>query len=318
MKYLIFGGTGSLGTVLTKRILQKGDNVSVFARGEERHRKLKSKYPDVQCILGDIRDYDAVWRAIKKNRPDRIIQASALKQVPICEEYPEEAVLTNINGALNLNKALMNYDRQQIQALSISTDKAAMPVNSYGMSKALQERIHLNGQKETKHIHNAVRYGNVLESTGSVIPVFKSLIKDGKNLKITHQDMTRFLLDLDTAVDLIFEAMTDMGGQKVFIPKIKSARIVDLADCMIEKYKSSVKKENSSIRPGEKIHEILFSQEETNRIQELNDKYVIHDINKTNYFNHVNEEYSSGNIKNLMSKEELNKFLEERGTYNEL
>jgi len=319
MNFLLFGGTGSLGNALIVRLLAKGYKVSVFARGEEKHHKVKMKFPNVNCIVGDIRDYDAVWSALKSTKPDVVINCAAMKQVPLCEDYPIEAVSTNINGTINLMKAVENYDKQRLQVLGISTDKVCLPVNSYGMSKALQERIHLRAQDKTRHVHNCVRYGNVLSSTGSVIPVFQDKINKNEDLMITDALMTRFFLSLEDAVDLIFAALTDVDGQKIFVPKVKSAYIKDLAKCLIDsRYDPSISDEfrvkikYSGIRPGEKIHEILISEAEISRTQILNDKFVIHDIKKSNAFTEVNKEYSSGHFENLMNVKELEKFLEEK------
>lgn len=168
--YLIFGGTGSLGTTLVKKLLALGHKVFVFSRDEAKHHKLKMSYPDVKCIMGDIRDFDAVERAINKVNPDVIINAAAIKQVPISEEFPFEAVQTNVLGSQNLVKALDHFWKKKVKVMSISTDKACKPVNAYGMTKALQERIHLSGQYTTGHTHNCVRYGNVLESTRICYP----------------------------------------------------------------------------------------------------------------------------------------------------
>jgi FlaA1/EpsC-like NDP-sugar epimerase len=328
-KILIFGGTGSLGTALVKRLLQESwcDKIWVFSRDEAKHHKLKLKFPqirdgsdEVNCYLGDIRDYNAVEAAIRKINPTIIINAAALKQVPICEDYPFEAVQTNILGTQNLIKALASYDKHQIKVLSISTDKAAKPVNSYGMTKALQERIHLRAQDSSIHIYNAVRYGNVLESTGSVIPVFQEKIRKNENIFVTHPDMTRFLLSLDEAVDLIFTALKDESGGKIYIPKVKSAKIQDLADLMVDfAYDPSIGPEFrvkvliSKIRPGEKLHEILISEEETGRVQDLETKFVIHDIKTSAEFMWLKQEYSSNDKESLMNKEELLTFLETHG-----
>ena len=320
MNFLLFGGTGSLGNAIIEKLLKAQHNIYVFARGEEKHHKVKMKFPDVNCIVGDMRDYDAVWSALKFTRPDIVINCAAMKQVPLCEDYPEEAVLTNINGTVNLMKAVQNYERQQLHVLGISTDKVCMPVNCYGMTKALQERIHLRAQDKTKHIHNAVRYGNVLSSTGSVIPVFQQRILNNQNLFVTHPEMTRFFLSLEDAVDLIFSALSDRSGQKIFVPKVKSAYIKDLAKCLIDYAydpsigeASRVQIQYSEVRPGEKIHESMISTDELWRTESYVSRYVIHDIKKPNNFKNLQKEYSSGDPENLMSYEELVKFLQLKG-----
>lgn len=319
--YLIFGGTGSLGTTLVDRLLSESKEVWVFSRDEAKHHKLKIKFPKVNIIMGDIRDYQSVFNAIRRVKPDIVINAAAIKQVPAAEDFIWEAVQTNINGAFNLANALESFTEKRIKALSISTDKVAKPVNSYGMTKALQERIHLRAQDNTIHIHNCVRYGNVLESTGSVIPVFKSQAYNYDNLKVTHPEMTRFLLSLDEAVDLIFEALEDDTGRKIFIPKIKSAKIKDLAEIIIEEVQlandqdhvsQDMKIEYTGIRPGEKIHEILISEEEISRTADWRKYYIIFDIKTKADFEYLKEEYSSGSNLSLMSKLELKEFLKGR------
>jgi len=315
IKYLIFGGTGSLGKTLVKRLIGHYNEVYVFARGEEKHHKIKLAFPKVNCIIGDVRDYDAVEKAIFTIEPDVIINCAAMKQVPLAEDWPEEAVLTNVQGAINVAKAANKFTKKAMRVLSISTDKVVKPVNSYGMTKALQERIHLRAQNSSKkHIFNCVRYGNVLESTGSVIPVFKDRLKAKLNLQVTHKDMTRFLLSLDEAVDLIEEALEDFEGQKIFVPFVKSAKIDDLAKAMINEYASDNEVEYTSIRPGEKLHELLISEEELGRTYYNDYKkiFIIFDIKSNFKSKQLGKEYSSGDPEYIMSPEELRLFLIEK------
>jgi len=313
---LIFGGTGFLGKSLAKRFLLEGHDVCVFSRSEDKHRQIRAELPGIKTILGDVRDYHAILAAIKGFYPDIIIAAQALKQIHLCEEMPFEAVQTNILGTENLCKAVKQYedsyfhlDKNGIKFLYISTDKSAAPSTLYGMTKGVAERLHLSWKQKGIY-NNCCRYGNVLGSTGSIIPVYKELLKQGKELPITNYEMTRFLLTIDDAINLIVESLTDMGSNKIFIPKAKSARILDLAEIMIEKY---VIKETalyeSGIRPLEKLHEVFFSTEELSRIQKLENKFVIHDINSNNWKD-VKKEYSSGDKENLMDKKELKEFLE--------
>lgn len=317
-QYLIFGGTGSLGTTLVRRLLEQKKNVAVFSRDEAKHHKLQQQYPSVWSLLGDIRDYDAVVRAIHHTKPTHIINAAALKQVPICEEHPYEAVMTNIVGSQNLVRAVEELYPlpseygigPMLKVLSISTDKACKPVNSYGMTKALQERIHLNSNACA--VFNCVRYGNVLESTGSVIPVFKSLIEQEKDLTVTDVKMTRFFLSLDQAVDLIFKALSDSCGKKVYIPIVPSAKILDLAEVMSEGTNSDVVL--GKIRPGEKIDEILVSEEEACRTQRLDDDtYIIRHFYGFLPSGEVGikSEYSSKD--DLMTEDQLRQFLKDKG-----
>lgn len=319
MKYLIFGGTGSLGTVLAKRLLEEGQDVFVFARGEEKHFNIKLKFPKINNIIGDIRDYDKVFSTIKKISPDVIIHASAMKHITLCEEFPEEAVKTNIGGTKNLVKALEKIPStdKRIRCLSISTDKATSPENLYGMTKAVQERLFIKAQERTGHIHNVCRYGNVLESSGSVIPLFKQKIRNNESINVTHEDMTRFFMSLDEAVDLIFSSLEDTEGMKIFIPLVKSAKILDLAHVLSDALGS--KRAIGSFtgtRPGEKMHELLISDAETHRSQIIRKKsiVVLQDIfSKNQIKDQLFKAYSSGDPDNLMSYFELKKFLQEKG-----
>jgi len=308
---LIFGGTGSLGQTLVKRLKHIVAEVYVFSRDEAKHHYIKLEHPEVHNILGDIRDYDAVVSAIQACSPHIIINAAALKQVPICEFYPFEAVRTNTIGSRNLVKAVENCCPDGgVKVLSISTDKACKPVNVYGMTKALQERIHLNGKNG---VYNCVRYGNVLESTGSVIPVYKKMLEEGKNpLCVTHAEMTRFFLSLDQSVDLILTALKDNGGGKIFIPKVKSAKIFNLAHIMAAAAgKPDYPIKITGIRPGEKLDEILVSEEEMFRTEDVGDCYIINDIKAPMELSDITSEYSSAT--DLMTYDELSAFLVQHG-----
>jgi UDP-glucose 4-epimerase len=238
-----------------------------------------------------------------------------MKQVPLCEENPHEAILTNIIGSENVAKVSAEYSRiyptRRIKILSISTDKSCKPVNLYGMTKAIQERIHLKGNNGKSNIHNCVRYGNVLESTGSVIPIFKERINSDLNLNVTHNQMTRFLLSLAEAVDLIFKALNDEDGGKIFIPKIKSAKIYDVAEMLIKVSGKKLQIVETGIRPGEKIHEILISEEELTRTEDSGDVYIVHDIFSTKSFtSSPQKEYSSED--DLLDLGEIEEFLRKK------
>ncbi len=310
-RVLILGGTGSLGRILVKRLKHQVASLHLFSRDEAKHHYVRLEHPEVHNIVGDIRDYDAIVSAIRECSPQIIINAAALKQVPICEFYPFEAVRTNTIGTKNLVKAVENcYPTGEVKILSISTDKACKPVNAYGMTKALQERIHLNGKNGT---YNCVRYGNVLESTGSVIPLYRSILNEGtKPLCVTHAKMTRFFLSLNQSVDLILTALNDDLGGKIFIPKIKSAKIFNLAHIMAHAAgKPDYPIKITGIRPGEKLDEILVSEEEMFRTEDGGDHYVINDIKSPMELDDITTEYSSA--RDLMSYDELETFLRERG-----
>jgi FlaA1/EpsC-like NDP-sugar epimerase len=308
---LIFGGTGSLGKALLKHLLHDY-TIYVFSRDEAKHVVIKSMYPGVKSIIGDIRDKEAVFNAIIKVSPDVIINASALKNVPEVEEVPMEGIKTSLIGTENLNNAVKLYSLHRnspVKILTISTDKACKPVNAYGMAKALQERLHIrcNGGGL---ICNAVRYGNVLESRGSLIPLIKQRFKDNKKVFITHTSMTRFFLTLDSSVDLIKRALEDDEGGKIFVPVVKSAKIKDIMEVFCTFYnKDSSFVERSKIRPGEKLDEILVSTEEVSRTERKDDVFIIHDIFEDRIFSDIEEELSSGSKDTLLSIDEIREFL---------
>ena len=218
--------------------------------------------------IGDVRDYDAVAQVVTD--ADIVIHAAALKQVPTCEYFPQEAVRTNIDGAANVVRAIRQHGRSVTKAVAVSTDKACKPVNVMGMTKAIQERIFIEanlGCARTAFL--AVRYGNVVASRGSVVPLFKSQIRAGGPVTITTPEMTRFLISLDDAVSTIFAALADGGPGETYVPRIPSARMIDLAKVMIGD--RPIELREVGIRPGEKVHEILISEEEMHRTVERGD-----------------------------------------------
>jgi UDP-glucose 4-epimerase len=330
---LITGGTGSLGRNLVKRImtgcLGKPNKIIIFSRDEAKHHQMKIDWKNIKYAthevfyhnfeeildfrIGDVREYRSVLNAVKNS--DIVIHAAALKQVPICEYFPFESVKTNVIGAQNIAEAVKECNGKVESVIAISTDKACKPINTYGMCKSIQERIILTANldcEKTKFM--CVRYGNVIASTGSVIPLFKQQIKNGGPITITTKDMTRFFLNLDQAVDTIFEALKSGKRGEIYVPIVPSARVIDLAEMMIGD--RNIKIEFIGIRPGEKVHEILISEEEINRTIERGKYYVIHSILpelcESKAINPVlNKEYSSAD--RLMTGVELNNVLEEQG-----
>ncbi|MFM9120630.1 MAG: polysaccharide biosynthesis protein, partial [Acidimicrobiaceae bacterium] len=281
-RLLITGGTGSLGKVLTRRILsgQIGtpQSVVVFSRDEAKQHEMRMDYLNrrsvteevmyhnferkLQFKIGDVRDFHSVAQAL--TNIDIVFNAAALKQVPACEYFPYEAVRTNIEGAENIVRAIKELRLDVETVVAISTDKACKPTNVMGMTKAIQERIFLTANidcPKTRFV--AVRYGNVLASRGSVVPLFLDQIDAGGPITITEQNMTRFLLTLDQAVDTVFEAMQFAEAGETYIPKIKAARIVDVISALVGNKKIEIKE--TGVRPGEKLHEVLVSQEESLR-----------------------------------------------------
>jgi len=281
-RILVTGGTGSLGQALIKRLLsgKNGlpESVTVFSRDEAKQHYMRldfaqqSKATDeiifensknrLRFRIGDVRDYHSLADALRNS--DIVFSAAALKQVPSCEYAPWEAVRTNIEGAENLVRAVSELRLPIETVVGISTDKACKPVNVMGMTKAIQERVYIQGNlraENTRFI--AARYGNVLASRGSVVPLFIDQIERGGPVTITAAEMTRFLLTLDDAVDTIFSAVEAALPGETYIPRCSSARMVDLADVLIDGRDIGV--EFSGIRPGEKVHESLLSAEESAR-----------------------------------------------------
>jgi len=294
-RVLITGGTGSLGKVLTRRILsgQLGtpQSVIVFSRDEAKQHEMRMEYLNrrsvteevmyhnfertLQFKIGDVRDFHSIAQAL--TNVDIVFNAAALKQVPACEYFPYEAVRTNIEGAENIVRAIKEL-RPNIQTVvAISTDKACKPTNVMGMTKAIQERIFLTANidcPKTRFV--AVRYGNVLASRGSVVPLFLDQIEAGGPITLTDKKMTRFLLTLDQAVDTVFEALQFAEAGETYIPKIKAALIVDVINALVGKKKLPITE--TGVRPGEKLHEVLISQEESLRTISRGDYFAIKSI----------------------------------------
>ena len=294
-RVLITGGTGSLGKVLVRRILsgQLGSPKSlvVFSRDEAKQHDLRMDYLNhrsatdevmyhnfertLQFKIGDVRDFHSVAQALTST--DILFNAAALKQVPACEYFPFEAVKTNIEGAENIVRAIIELKLPVQSVVAISTDKACKPTNVMGMTKAIQERIFLAANiscPQTRFI--AVRYGNVLASRGSVVPLFIDQIAAGGPITLTDKNMTRFLLTLDQAVDTVFEALQFAAAGETYIPKIKAALIQDVVAALIGSKK--IKIVESGIRPGEKMHEIMISEEESLRTISRGDYFAIKSV----------------------------------------
>lgn len=290
-RVLITGGTGSLGQTLVRRILRGElglpEKVIVFSRCEAKQYAMKSNWKHayratediyydnfdqlLEFWIGDVRDADTVSRAV--SRCDVIFNAAAMKQVPTCEYFPVEATKTNVGGATNLVHAAQAHEHVRL-LVGISTDKACKPINVMGMTKAIQERVLVEGNLGQDHCRMiAVRYGNVLSSRGSVIPLFKHQIANGGPVTVTLSEMTRFLLTLDRAVDTVFAAVRDAGAGEIFVPQLPSARMDDVAEELIGGQKIEVV--YTGIRPGEKVHEILISDEEALRTTERAGHYVL-------------------------------------------
>jgi len=307
---MITGGTGSFGNqIVSKLIKLNPKRIVIFSRDEKKQYDMKELFKENQDLLdfviGDVRDYSRVKESMKNI--DIVYHAAALKQVPSCEFHPFEAVKTNIIGAENVRNAAIENNVNIVVA--ISTDKAVKPVNVMGMTKAVQEKIMLsanNGKYSTKFI--CVRYGNVIGSRGSVIPLFKKKIEEGKYLPLTSFEMTRFLLTLDEAIDLVFKATFEGEQRQLFVKKMPACYIVDLAK---EMSKALTGKEDYpirevGIRPGEKIHEVLVSEEEMYRAVETETHYIIYPYGKIKKPRLIKKikEYTSNNT-HILDRTEL-------------
>jgi FlaA1/EpsC-like NDP-sugar epimerase len=291
-RVLVTGGTGSLGKVLVRRIFSgeigTPEKVTVFSRDEAKqhdmrldylHRRVATDeviYENSQRRLafrvGDVRDYSDVLQAMWEC--DVVFNAAALKQVPTCEYFPYQAVLTNVVGPQNIVRAVKENGTSVELVVGISTDKACKPVNVMGMTKALQERIFIQANLEFERTRFVcVRYGNVLASRGSVVPLFLDQIARGGPVTITLPTMTRFLLSLDRAVDTIFAAVREGSAGETYVPIVDSAYVTDIADVLIGG--RSIETMVVGIRPGEKVHEIMVSEEECYRTGRNGEHYVI-------------------------------------------
>ena len=291
-KVLVTGGTGSLGKVLVRRLLsgEMGTpaKVVVLSRDEGKQHDMRMSYLHktvttdevifnnfkqvLEFRIGDVRDYADVCSAVKD--ADVVINAAALKQVPTCEYFPEQAVLTNCVGAMNIVRAIRENDYPVDTVVGISTDKACKPVNVMGMSKSIQERIFTSANvlnDGTRFI--CVRYGNVLASRGSVIPLFHDQIKAGGPVTVTVPGMTRFLLSLDQAVDTVFAALNDALPGETFVPDAPAATVENLANVLVGERDIEIKV--TGIRPGEKMHEIMVSEEECHHTVKRGNYYAI-------------------------------------------
>lgn len=321
---LVTGGTGSLGKVLTRRLLSasagKPKKIIVFSRDEAKQHFMRVEYQNkskatdeviyhnfeelLEFRIGDVRDYHSVCAPLRD--ADIVINAAALKQVPSCEYFPYEATLTNVLGAENIVRAIREHNLNVETVVGVSTDKAAKPVNVMGMTKALQERIFISANitiPRTRFV--CVRYGNVLASRGSVIPLFHDQIKTGGPVTITSEKMTRFLLPLEKAVDTIVAALADARPGETFVPRVPAAYIMDVARGLIGDRNVEIK--ITGMRPGEKVHEIMVSDEEASRTIQRGAYYAIRAMlpeltGNENPEPALSKEYSSGDSVNTLEQ----------------
>ncbi len=316
---LITGGTGSFGKKFTRIVLEKCSPkaIRIYSRGELKQQEMLmefkncSNYEKLRFFIGDVRDRERLYRAM--NDVDIVVHAAALKQVPTCEYNPIEAIKTNIDGAANIIDAAIDNNVEKVIALS--TDKAVHPVNLYGATKLVAEKLFIQGNAYSgkhKTKFSCVRYGNVVGSRGSVVPVFQQQ-KKRDLITITHEKMTRFWITQEQAVRFIINCIDRMKGGEVFIPKIPSMKVIDLADVIAPNCEKKV----IGIRPGEKINEVLLTPEESRHSREFDRYFVVEPEfsfwDKSNFKegNHLPEgfRYSSEKNKEWLSEEEMKKIL---------
>ena len=257
MRYLITGGAGSLGRALTRKINQSPDSeVVVYSRDEGKHAEYFPRGSGVSTVIGDVRDFDRLNITVKRHRPDCIIHAAALKRIDDIELQPEESIKTNVNGTENVARAALLNDVGK--CMFISTDKACKPVNVYGSSKFIAERIFTNYDFNSANtVFSSVRYGNVISSRGSFIPTWMNLINSGKSINVTSLEMTRFMFTLNDAVTAVLEGIDNSSGGEVFVPKIDSFDMRTILLAIENLVGKKINYNVTGLRPGEKLHEAV-------------------------------------------------------------
>jgi UDP-N-acetylglucosamine 4,6-dehydratase/5-epimerase len=304
VKVLITGGSGSFGQAMTRRLLAEDvERVVVYSRGEHLQEDMQRNFNDdrLRFFIGDVRDRERLEMAMYGI--DTVIHAAALKVVPIAEYNPFECVQTNIIGAENVCRASLAAGVQRVIALS--TDKAVSPLNLYGATKLAAEKIFVaaNNISAGRCIYSVCRYGNVVNSRGSVVPLFKRMAGLQQSLPITDPRMTRFWMTLDQAVDLVLSSLDMMKGREIFIPKIPSIKITDLALAIAPQLDHKI----VGIRPGEKLHETLMTEEESTMALEAHDRWVINPDISNNTKSGLR--YSSDNNGDYLSVETIKTYL---------
>lgn len=273
-KILITGGTGSLGQALIKRLKTLGAKIYVYSRDEGKQALLFGSDPSITRIIGDIRDFDKLNVSLKNHKVDYIIHTAALKRIDDMEFYPDECVKTNIIGSENVAKAasLNNIEK----CILVSTDKACKPVNVYGSSKFIAERIFTNYDYNSDYTKfSSVRYGNVIASRGSFIPLFIDWIKNEQTIKVTSEEMTRFMFTLEDAVDAVMGTFHHMQGGEVFVPQIDSYTLPTCIKALSKMLGKEAKTEVIGLRPGEKLHEDMLAETELDFSYQVKSKNLI-------------------------------------------
>jgi UDP-N-acetylglucosamine 4,6-dehydratase/5-epimerase len=317
---MITGGTGSFGQTVLKRFLATDvREIRIFSRDEKKQEEMRIdlNHSKLKFYIGDVREYDSVSQAMKG--VDYVFHAAALKQVPSCEFYPMEAVRTNVLGTENVMNASTANGVKRVVVLS--TDKAVYPINAMGISKAMAEKLMVakaRTQRENETVLSATRYGNVMASRGSVIPLFVSQLKEGKPLTVTDPNMTRFLMSLEDSVDLVLYAFKHGKQGDLFVQKAPASTVADLAQALKEIFKKENPIRIIGTRHGEKLYESLISREEMAKAEDMGDYYRIpadnRDLNYAQYFSEGEEklshldDYTSHNT-NRLNIEQIKKLL---------
>ena len=295
---MITGGTGSFGNAVLKRFFSTDvREIRIFSRDEKKQEEMRIalNHPKLKFYIGDVRDYESTYQAMKG--VDYVFHAAALKQVPSCEFYPMESVRTNIIGTENVMNAATANGVKRVVVLS--TDKAVYPINAMGISKAMAEKLMVaksRMQRKDETVFCATRYGNVMASRGSVIPLFVSQIKEGKPLTVTDPNMTRFLMSLEDSVDLVLYAYEHGQQGDIFVQKAPASTVADLAQALTELFGGKEDARIIGTRHGEKLYESLISREERAHAQDMGDYYRIpadnRDLNYAQYFSEGEEKIS--------------------------
>lgn len=313
---LITGGTGSFGNAVLKHFLESDiKEIRIFSRDEKKQEDLRIEYKNdkLNFIIGDVRDFDSINSAMRG--VDFVFQAAALKQVPSCEFYPMQAVKTNILGSENVLEAAARNNVKKVVVLS--TDKAVYPINTMGMTKALMEKLAISKARDPRMQANngiicATRYGNVMCSRGSIIPLFIKQIKEGSPMTITEPNMTRFMMSLDQSVELVLFAFANAEPGDIFVQKAPAATIMTLATALKELFNADNEIKIIGSRHGEKMYESLCGKEEMSKAEDLGNFYRVpadmRDLNYTKYVQQdgptlIDEEYNSDNTKRLNVEE---------------
>lgn len=314
---LITGGTGSFGNRVARFLLeQEVAEIRIYSRDEKKQWDMQRALPQLRYIIGDVRDLRRL--NVSMQGVDYVFHAAALKQVPACEQYPGEALMTNAIGSQNVCEAASGAGVRRVVALS--TDKAVKPINAMGISKAMMEKIvAAQNLLPTSTIFCCVRYGNVMNSRGSVIPLFRDLIRTGQPISVTVPHMTRFLLTLDQSVDLVLHALTSAEGGEIYVRKAPASTVLTLADTMRTKYSPQGADHPIEIvgtRPGEKIHEVLVNEYEAEHATEDETFITIHPeyrrpkelmVRPSGY------EYTSENTERIVDTSKLSALLDAAG-----